>query len=90
MMPSMPPIVPTSTRKVRMMSMFCCSCCCIHVPFPATKKRTVKLTKGWVPVPLRVEFWIPLVVVMILLAIGLEIALHYSNQNSGGSGMWVI
>jgi len=41
-------------------------------------------------VPLRAWFWIPLVTIMILLAIGLEIALHYSNQNSGGSCTWVI
>jgi len=49
------------------------------------EKRVIKLTKGWVPVPLRAWFWIPLVTIMILLAIGLEIALLYSNQNSGWS-----
>jgi len=46
-------------------------------------KQGAKLVKGWVPIPLRLWFWIPLVTVMILLAIGLEIALHRSNVNSG-------
>jgi hypothetical protein len=46
-------------------------------------KQAVKLAKGWVPVPLRAWFWIPLVTFMILLAIGLEIAVRYSNQYDG-------
>lgn len=49
----------------------------------------VRLARGWVPIALRLEFWIPLVTVMILLAAFLEIALHQSNQNSGWSGLWV-
>jgi hypothetical protein len=39
--------------------------------------------KGWVPIPLRAWFWIPLVTFMILLAIGLEVALNFSNKNQG-------
>jgi len=42
-----------------------------------------KHARGWTPVPLRARFWIPLVTFMILLAIGLEIALHYSNVQKG-------
>jgi hypothetical protein len=34
-------------------------------------------------VPLRMWFWVPLVIFMILLAIGLEIALHFSNKQMG-------
>jgi hypothetical protein len=39
--------------------------------------------KGWVPVPLRSWFWIPLVTFMVLLAMGLELALYFSNKNEG-------
>jgi len=45
--------------------------------------KRAKLAKGWVPIPLRAWFWIPLVIMMFLLVIGLEIALHKSNVNSG-------
>lgn len=41
------------------------------------------IVQGWTPVPLRTWFWVPLVVFMILLAIGLEIALHFSNKQKG-------
>lgn len=37
----------------------------------------------WTPVPLRARFWIPLYTFMVLLAIGLEIALHFSNKQHG-------
>ena len=37
----------------------------------------------WTPIPLRARFWVPLVVFMILLAVGLEIALHFSNVHQG-------
>ncbi|KAJ3560319.1 hypothetical protein NP233_g10916 [Leucocoprinus birnbaumii] len=37
----------------------------------------------WLPWPLRPWFWGPLVVVLVLGAIGLEIALHFSNKNQG-------
>ncbi|PPQ90530.1 hypothetical protein CVT25_015820 [Psilocybe cyanescens] len=39
--------------------------------------------KFFVPLPLRVYFWIPLVVFLVLGAIGLEVALHFSNKNQG-------
>jgi hypothetical protein len=42
-----------------------------------------KFARGWTPVPLRPVFWIPLVSFMALLAMGLEIALHFSNKSSG-------
>lgn len=42
-----------------------------------------RLANGWVPEPLHAWFWIPLVTFMTLSAIGLEIALHDSNVNSG-------
>ncbi|KAK0438352.1 uncharacterized protein EV420DRAFT_1212338 [Desarmillaria tabescens] len=41
------------------------------------------VTKPWIPYPLRPWFWIPFVLLMILGAIGLEVALHFSNKNSG-------
>ncbi|KAF5346377.1 hypothetical protein D9756_011395 [Leucocoprinus leucothites] len=37
----------------------------------------------WLPLPLRLWFWLPLVVVLVLGAIGLEIALHFSKKNQG-------
>jgi hypothetical protein len=42
-----------------------------------------KIAEGWVPLPLRAWFWIPLVVFMVLTAIGLEMALAYSNKVDG-------
>ncbi|KAG6809944.1 hypothetical protein H0H92_013993 [Tricholoma furcatifolium] len=41
--------------------------------------------EGWVPWPLRLYFWIPLVIVLVVGAIGLEVALHFSNKNQGWS-----
>ncbi|KAJ3756437.1 hypothetical protein EV360DRAFT_47926 [Lentinula raphanica] len=38
---------------------------------------------SWVPYPLRPWFWIPFFVLLVLLAIGLEVALHFSNTNNG-------
>ncbi|KAK0211432.1 hypothetical protein IW262DRAFT_1467913 [Armillaria fumosa] len=43
----------------------------------------VTVTKPWIPYPLRAWFWIPFVLMMIIGAIGLEIALHFSNKKSG-------
>ncbi|KAJ7598615.1 hypothetical protein C8J56DRAFT_914511 [Mycena floridula] len=37
----------------------------------------------WVPIPLRLWFWIPFVSILLLGAIGLEIAFHFSNKNQG-------
>jgi hypothetical protein len=45
--------------------------------------KDIKGAGGWTPLPLRALFWIPLVTFMILLAIGLEIALHFSNVQQG-------
>ncbi|KDQ58771.1 hypothetical protein JAAARDRAFT_34626 [Jaapia argillacea MUCL 33604] len=39
--------------------------------------------KGWTPVPLRTWFWIAYVTVTILVAVGLEVLLYYSNKNQG-------
>ncbi|TRM57514.1 hypothetical protein BD626DRAFT_411967, partial [Schizophyllum amplum] len=41
--------------------------------------------KDWVPVPLRTWFWVLLATILVLLAIGLEVALHYSQRNQGES-----
>lgn len=38
---------------------------------------------AWIPYPLRPWFWIPFFVLLVLVAIGLEIALHFSNKNNG-------
>lgn len=40
--------------------------------------------KGWVPVPLRSWFWIPFITLIVLLAMGLELALYFTNKNEGG------
>ncbi|THU96518.1 hypothetical protein K435DRAFT_797269 [Dendrothele bispora CBS 962.96] len=39
--------------------------------------------KPYVPHPLRPWFWIPFVCILVLGAIGLEVALHFSNKNNG-------
>lgn len=52
-----------------------------------------QIDRGWTPVPLRARFWIPLVIFMIFLAIGLEVALYFSNKNKGITtqfGIWSI
>jgi hypothetical protein len=63
--------------------------CCIPVylaaKYPVVVAEDGIPGQGWTPVPLRARFWIPLVTFMILLAIGLEIALHYSNVQQGTS-----
>ncbi|KAG6888940.1 hypothetical protein C0995_004795 [Termitomyces sp. Mi166 len=38
---------------------------------------------GWVPWPLRPYFWIPFVAILAAGAVGLEVALHFSNKNQG-------
>jgi len=40
-------------------------------------------SRFWVPLPFRPYFWVPLVVFLVLAAIGLEIALYFSNKNQG-------
>jgi hypothetical protein len=42
-----------------------------------------ELEPKWLPLPLRTYFWLPFVVVLALGAIGLEIALHFSNTKQG-------
>jgi hypothetical protein len=37
----------------------------------------------WLPLPLRLYFWLPLVIILALGAVGLEIALHYSHVKQG-------
>ncbi|KAF7761476.1 hypothetical protein Agabi119p4_9468 [Agaricus bisporus var. burnettii] len=37
----------------------------------------------WLPLPLRVYFWVPFVVALALGAIGLEVALHFSHTRQG-------
>jgi len=41
------------------------------------------LPRGWVPTPLRGWYAITLVVLLLLLAMALEIALHFTNKNNG-------
>ncbi|KAJ3739563.1 hypothetical protein DFH05DRAFT_1560326 [Lentinula detonsa] len=53
---------------------------------PSEKSENVMVPEdkeSWVPYPLRPWFWIPFFVLLVLLAIGLEIALHFSNKNNG-------
>lgn len=50
-----------------------------------TDVKAHQFAKGWVPMPLRAWFWIPLVIFMILTAVGLEIALYYSKKLEGKS-----
>ena len=42
-------------------------------------------SKTWTPLPLRPYFWIPLIVILVGAAIGLEIALYLSNKHRGVS-----
>lgn len=42
-----------------------------------------KLARGWTPIPLQPWFWISLSAFMVLVAIGLEIALHFNKQSNG-------
>ncbi|KAG7092022.1 hypothetical protein E1B28_008404 [Marasmius oreades] len=37
----------------------------------------------WTPLPLRPIFYIPYIVLLVLLAVGLEIAFHFSQKNTG-------
>ena len=40
-------------------------------------------SKTWTALPLRPYFWIPLVVILVGAAAGLEIALYFSNKHQG-------
>ncbi|KIK67947.1 hypothetical protein GYMLUDRAFT_190832 [Collybiopsis luxurians FD-317 M1] len=37
----------------------------------------------WIPYPLRPWFWVSFSVLLVLIAIGLEVALHFSKKNNG-------
>uniref|UniRef100_A0A0W0FJG3 Uncharacterized protein n=1 Tax=Moniliophthora roreri TaxID=221103 RepID=A0A0W0FJG3_MONRR len=50
---------------------------------PTRAKGKYEHGKTWIPLPLRPWFWLTFVVILILLAIGLEVALHLSNKNNG-------
>ena len=39
--------------------------------------------KDWVPVPLRKWFWVTLAILLVLLAMGLEVALRYTKRAQG-------
>ncbi|KAJ3517527.1 hypothetical protein NLJ89_g444 [Agrocybe chaxingu] len=52
---------------------------------PAPKTPPTPQAKTWVPHPLRPWFWIPFVLFLLAGAIGLEVALHFSNKNQGWS-----
>jgi len=39
--------------------------------------------RAWIPLPFRAYFWVPLVLFLLLAAIGLEVALRISNKNQG-------
>ena len=41
-------------------------------------------SETWTPLPLRSYFWIPLIVILVVAAIGLEIVLYLSNKYQGG------
>jgi len=53
-----------------------------EVPTDANPRTQMKV-KPWVPYPLRPWFWVPFVCILVLGAIGLEVALHFSNKNNG-------
>lgn len=54
-----------------------------QLAFLGTDIKGHKIVKGWVPIPLRAWFWIPLVAFMVLTSIGLEIALYHSKKYDG-------
>lgn len=65
------------------------SCYCFDIctksAFLGSNANAEKIADGWIPLPLRIWFWIPLVAFMVLTAIGLEVALYYSNKFDGNS-----
>jgi hypothetical protein len=40
-------------------------------------------SKSWMLMPLKIWFWVPMVVIFALLAVALEITLHYSQKHHG-------
>ncbi|KAF9041203.1 hypothetical protein BJ165DRAFT_1529953 [Panaeolus papilionaceus] len=52
-------------------------------PTSEEQRSAEREAKTWIPLPLRPYFWIPFVVLLIGLAIGLEVALVFSNRKQG-------
>ncbi|KAF5380067.1 hypothetical protein D9615_006118 [Tricholomella constricta] len=57
---------------------------------PDSPQDDTRQEKGWIPWPLRPYFWIPFVVILVAGAVGLEVALHFSNKNQGWPTKWDI
>jgi hypothetical protein len=58
----------------------------MYIPFKSTLKTSgtdYLHIKAWTPPLLQRRFWIPLLIFMNLLGIGLEIALYFTNKNKG-------
>jgi hypothetical protein len=68
---------------VRTLGAYLTTLSCAQSQYTVAVDHDDRIVQGWTPVPLRLWFWLPLVTFMILLAIGLEIALHYSNKQKG-------
>ncbi|KAL0070623.1 hypothetical protein AAF712_002465 [Marasmius tenuissimus] len=61
-----------------------------HVQFASYPEKTSQVTlkniapaKTWTPLPLRPYVYLPYVLFLILLAVALEVAFHFSQKNSG-------
>jgi hypothetical protein len=50
---------------------------------PAAPPRVHQKKDDWMPLPLRNFFWIPLIIILVVGAIGLEVALRISKKNQG-------
>lgn len=51
--------------------------------FPGDINGEEEAEPKWLPLPLRVYFWVPFVIALALGAIGLEVALHFSHTRQG-------
>lgn len=54
-----------------------------EVPVLHHEPEDEEFINGWTPVSLKKKYWIPLVIFMLLLAIGMEVALTEAQKNNG-------
>jgi hypothetical protein len=64
--------------------------CLLSPPFSIGAAPKAGMEKPWIPFPLRPWFWIPFVVLLIGIAIGLEVALHISNKRQGKANIYTM
>ncbi|KAK1226532.1 hypothetical protein PQX77_010499 [Marasmius sp. AFHP31] len=84
--PDPPPPSPPATPRQRLLDESDDQ----HVQFASYPEKTSQVTlkniapaKTWTPLPLRPYVYLPYVLFLILLAVALEVAFHFSQKNSG-------